>query len=76
MKREPSHTSSCAQCAHARYSASQDERATMACCLELQAIGALAHLMIKPEIDCLPSDMAQSESAKAWNKGNGFGVLP
>ena len=32
-----------AQCVQERYSASQEDRATTACCLELQAMGAPAH---------------------------------
>jgi hypothetical protein len=51
LKSDLSHTILRTQCAHARYSALQDNNSTRACCLELHAIGALAHLTINPETE-------------------------
>ena len=53
-----------AQCVQEMYSASQDDRAIMACCLELQESGPPPHSTIKPETDFRESHDAQSESAK------------
>lgn len=69
VSRAQSQTIWWAQWVHDRYSALHEDRATMACCLELQAIGALAHSMTNPDMERCPSDIAQSESAKAWNRG-------
>jgi hypothetical protein len=66
---ERSHKTWHAQCEHAMYSASQDERATTICCFELHVSGPFPHSIMNPEIDFQFSDMAQSESANALNIG-------
>ena len=53
----------------ARYSASQEERATKACCFELQESGEATIMMRKPDTDLQLSSIPQSESVRALNSG-------
>jgi len=48
---------------------SQDERATTACCLELQESGNIPIMMRKPETDFQLSPIPQSESVRALKSG-------
>ena len=65
-----------AQWEQVMYSASHEDRVMMTCCLELHVSGPFPHSIMNPDIDFWFLDMAQSESAKALNMGNGFGSLP
>jgi hypothetical protein len=75
-KRECSQIICHTQWEHARYSASQEERVTTTCCLELQVSGVFLHSIMNPETDLRPSDMAQSESVKDVKIGYGLDELP
>ena len=65
-----------AQWEQVMYSALHEDRATTTCCLELHVSGPFPHSITNLDIDFRFLDMAQSESAKALNMGNGFGSLP